>query len=185
MTNRISPTGFWLEYDEYEHVFIEELSQEINSYVKDNGINTVYDFACGKGDYLDRLVKQYPGVSATGFEGHVENYIYDNIVELDLSKPANLDQVDLVISIEVGEHIPKEFEQIFFDNISNSAKNHVILSWATEGQDGNGHINCQNNDYVISEMEKRGWSFNANLTNDARAKMPPLWIKNTIMFFNK
>jgi len=185
MANIISDTGFWLEYNDDQHVFIPELSKEINQYVNSNEIETVYDFGCGKGDYLEQLVNEYPSVVATGFEGYVNNTTYKNVSELDLSKPADLEPVDLVISIEVGEHIPNEFESVFLDNISNSSKKHVILSWAIEGQDGNGHINCKNNDYIISQMQKRGWKFNDKLTSEVRAKMPPLWIKNTIMFFNK
>jgi tryptophanyl-tRNA synthetase len=93
--------------------------------------------------------------------------------------------VDLVISIEVGEHIPKDFEQTFIDNITKSATKNIILSWAIVGQGGNGHINCQNNDYIISEVTKRGWNFEAETTLSARNKMPDIWIKNTVMFFNK
>lgn len=186
MTNIISPTGFWIEYEDYDHVFIKELSDVINDYVKEHNIKTVYDFGCGTGEYLDKLTKEVSGITATGFEGSPNGIIYNNIVEKDLSSKLNLEPVDLVISIEVGEHIPKEFEQNFIDNISNSSKKHVIFSWAIEGQDGNGHINCQNNDYIISEMEKRGWNFDSSRTEEARKVMPQdIWIVNTLMFFNK
>lgn len=185
MTSIISPTGFWIEYEDYDHVFIEELSNVINDYVKEHQITTVYDFGCGTGEYLDRLTKEVAGITATGFEGSPNNTIYNNVVKKDLSSKLNLEPVDLVISIEVGEHIPKEFEQNFIDNISNSSKKHIIFSWAIEGQNGTGHINCQNNDYIISEMEKRGWKFDTDKTISVRDKMPPIWIKNTVMFFNK
>jgi tryptophanyl-tRNA synthetase len=59
------------------------------------------------------------------------------------------------------------------------------LSWAIIGQGGNGHVNCQDNDYIISEITKRGWIFDADTTAEVRVKMPDNWIKNTVMFFNK
>ena len=182
--NIISPTGFWIEEDDV-HYFISELSKEIIKYVNKNDIKTVYDFGCGNGDYLHELTKFDPSIVATGFEGHRVDVKFNNVIKKDLSEPFDMPPVDLVISIEVGEHIPKEFEQTFIDNITKSAKNNIILSWAIVGQGGNGHINCQNNDYIISEITKRGWIFDSKTTASVRKRMPNIWIKNTVMFFNK
>jgi cyclopropane fatty-acyl-phospholipid synthase-like methyltransferase len=182
--NIISPTGFWIEENEV-HVFIPELSKEIIAHIKKNNIKSVYDFGCGNGDYLHEITKYNPKIAATGFEGHIIDVSFKNVIKKDLVEPFDMPPVDLVISIEVGEHIPKEFEQIFIDNITKSATKNIILSWAIVGQGGMGHINCQNNDYIISEVTKRGWVFDVETTAIVREKMPPLWIKNTIMFFNK
>jgi cyclopropane fatty-acyl-phospholipid synthase-like methyltransferase len=182
--NIISPTGFWLEEDEV-HVFIPELSKEIINQVAKNNIKSVYDFGCGNGEYLRDIAQFDPSIVATGFEGHIIDVAFDNVIKKDLSQPFDMPPVDLVISIEVGEHIPKEFEKTFIDNITKSAKKYIIISWAVVGQGGNGHINCQNNDYIISEITKRGWIFENETTDKVRKKMPDIWIKNTIMFFNK
>lgn len=187
MTTEIAPTGFWVSYEDYEHVFIKELSDEINSFSEEHNVKSVYDFGCGRGEYLHELTNKYGHIEAIGFEGFLVDGLYNNIVKKDLSEIIDLDPVDLVISFEVGEHIPKEFEQNFIDNICKSAKSYVILSWAIEGQYGTGHINCQNNDYIISEMEKRGWLFDATKTLEARNKMPKSypgdWFNDTLMFF--
>lgn len=185
MTNVVSDTGFWISNNEEEHMFIKELSSEINRYVLENGIRSVYDFGCGKGEYLKALVKLDSSIEATGFEGHQTDGEFPNIVKEDLSKKINLPIVDMVISIEVGEHIPEEFEQVFIDNICLHAKDHIILSWAVEGQWGLGHVNCKNNDYVIDQISKRGWVFDSNTTSEMRKVMPNIWIKNTLMVFVK
>lgn len=186
MANDISSTGFWISNEDDQHVYIPELSKEINKFVLDNNIKTVYDFGCGRGEYLDQLTKAYPDIQATGFEGHQTDGVYKNIIKQDLSEKMEISTVDLVISIEVGEHIPKEFEQTFLDNISNHAKNHIILSWAIVGQTGLGHINCQENKYIIKEMISRGWVFDKNRTQNMRSNMPTnLWIHNTLMVFFK
>jgi hypothetical protein len=186
MTIEFFHTGFWIDIEEGIHYFSPELSKIINNYVSTNNIKTVYDLGCGNGEYLDSLVNKYPEISATGFEGFQIERLFKNVIIKDLSKPLQLDPADLVISIEVGEHLPKEFEQTFIDNISNNATNHLIISWAIEGQEGLGHVNCQNNDYIINQFEIRGWNFNAELSYDSRSVFPEdLWLKNTLMFFSK
>ena len=184
--NEISDTGFWIKNSSGEHRFITELSTQINNFVEKHNIKTVYDFGCGLGDYLDQLTKSYPDIIATGFEGHQTDGNFNNIVKQDLSENINLPKVDLVISIEVGEHIPKEFEQIFIDNITNHSNKHIILSWAIENQNGLGHINCQNNDYIIPEMNKRGWVFDRIATDNFRSNMPDgNWLCRSLMIFYK
>jgi predicted TPR repeat methyltransferase len=183
MENIVSETGFWISNKDEEHLFIPELSKEINYYIVKNNIKTVYDFGCGRGEYLQKIKEMDDKIEATGFEGEQTNGIYSNILKADLSKDLNLSPVDLVISIEVGEHIPKQFEQTFINNITNSSTKHAILSWAVEGQYGLGHVNCQNNSYVIAEMNKRGWVFNEAEALKMRHNMPDIWIKNTLMVF--
>jgi cyclopropane fatty-acyl-phospholipid synthase-like methyltransferase len=184
--NKVSDTGFWISNKDNEHRFVPELSKEINEYVDNKNIKTVYDFGCGRGEYLNELQKFDNTLELTGFEGHQTDGVFNKIVKQDLSTPLNLDQVDMVMSIEVGEHIPKEFEQTFIDNISNHAKSHIFLSWAIVGQSGLGHINCQNNDYVIQQFVDRGWKLETDLSNKIRYNMPnSIWLKNTLMVFTK
>jgi hypothetical protein len=186
MTIKISDTGFWIENEKDSHFFSPELSKIINSYVSMNNIKTVYDFGCGNGDYLHSLVNEYPEISATGFEGFQTEGVFKNIIAKDLSEFFLLDPADLVISIEVGEHIPKEFEKTFIDNISNNATGHLIISWAIEGQHGLEHVNCQNNDYIINQFKIRGWTFNSELSSNLRLTFPEdLWLKKTLMIFSR
>jgi cyclopropane fatty-acyl-phospholipid synthase-like methyltransferase len=186
MVNKVSDTGFWIENDDIQHSFSQTLFNFIKTYAEDNSISTVYDFGCGTGEYLDKLTKALPGVSATGFEGYQTNVLFNNVVAQDLSKPFTLTPADLSISIEVGEHIPKEFESIFIDNVSNNTSKHLILSWAIVGQGGLGHINCQNNDYVIEQFSKRGWVYDEAQSQKARAgHIDQAWLGNTVMVFTR
>ena len=91
---------------------------------------------------------------------------------------------DWVMSLEVGEHIPKEYEQIFIDNIVKHACKGIILSWAVVGQGGHNHINCQNNDYVIQQMNSRGLHLDQFNTTEGRKRIKYLgYFKNTLMVF--
>ena len=38
------------------------------------------------------------------------------------------------MSLEVGEHLPQEFENIFIHNLHNNNKSGILLSWAIKGQ---------------------------------------------------
>lgn len=188
MQNIISETGYWISNEDNQHCFSPELSLAINEYVSKNKIKTVYDFGCGTGEYLQALTTEYPEIIATGFEGHQTDRVFRNIVAQDLSVPFQLEPAELGISIEVGEHIPKDFEQVFIDNVSNNSLNHLIMSWAIVGQGGMGHINCQNNDYVVMEFEKRGWTVDLELSQHIRNTIPNGaggWLQNTLLFFNR
>jgi hypothetical protein len=86
--------------------------------------------------------------------------------------------------LEVGEHIPKDYELVFLHNLC-SASDNIVLSWAIEGQSGLGHVNCQNNDYIIEKLSTFGYIYDSVTSEEARnfAELP--WFKNTLMFFNK
>ena len=92
---------------------------------------------------------------------------------------------ECVISLEVGEHIPKEKEQIFLDNLDRHCKQCIILSWALPGQGGDGHYNEQSNDYIVSEMEKRNYKHWEEASNYFRNSVSLWWFKKTIMVFLK
>ena len=47
-----------------------------------------------------------------------------------------LPRVDTVYSIETGEHVPREAEAAFLDNVAATARRAVALSWAHPGQAG-------------------------------------------------
>jgi len=46
-----------------------------------------------------------------------------------------------ILSLEVAEHIPAQFESIYIDNLVKHAKEDIILSWAKLGQSGHSHVN--------------------------------------------
>lgn len=179
----IEKNGGWIQDGSWAgHDYIKPMSAILTNIVKRHSPSLVYDFGCGWGDYTRDIAAI--GVEAIGFEAYPDKSHYENIQELDLSKPHTLDRkADLSISLEVGEHIPAEFEQIFIDNICNNTKDVLVLSWAIEGQPGDGHVNCRNNDYIIAEIEKRGFRFDDSILS-LRSRIDGLkWFHNTLMLF--
>ena len=176
---------FMTRFETDAHICDEPLCAAIIKMYKD--VKTAVDIGCGNGKYTRNLIAA--GIPCKGYDGSpLTPEITDGLCEvMDFSIPSDIGQFDLVLCLEVGEHIPKQYEQVFIDNICRAADKHVCLSWALEKQDGWGHINCQNNDYVISEMRKRGFTYKpveTQILRDSTGLNEYIWwFKNTVMIF--
>ena len=183
----IANTGFWNgETAHNHHVHSENLSQWIYDFCIKKKIQSVTDFGCGLGEYLSKLS---PIVSnAIGVEGSIPKqakfeYIIEGDLTTDLKSKAFTS--DLVISLEVGEHIPAEFMGVYLDNITNHSAKYLITSWAVRGQAGFGHVNCLDNAEIIPEFEKRGFKLLEKETEKARLVIEDKahWFRNTLFIF--
>lgn len=183
----INKNGFWETNSGIGHVHDIALCNSLINYLKEENVKTLIDFGCGMGDYAKSIKKE--NILCEAYDGNPNTEILTNGIGkvLDLSKEFNLSKkVDCVLSLEVGEHIPKEYEQIFIDNICRHSNSLLILSWAIVGQPGSGHVNCQNNDYIISELNKRGFSYEIESSIKLRnSATNATWFKDTIMIFKK
>ena len=180
----IHKNGFWESIDSSGHVYDEPLCDAIVKVLKNEKAANIIDLGCGMGNYVKALREQ--GFECDGFDGNPNTVILTNGMAkvLDFSIPFNLHKkYDWVLSLEVGEHIPQEFEKIFLDNVVNHAKKGIILSWAIPGQKGDGHVNCKSNRYIIQQMKKRGWRYDLPTARDLRKEAALGWFKNTIMIF--
>lgn len=165
-------------------MFDSSICDSIVKLVKENGYKTAYDFGCGMGLYT--LALRNAGVSADGFDGNPNTPLLTNGVckVLDLSQPIALEKADVVLCLEVGEHIPKQYEDILFANIANNALFSVILSWAVPGQPGEGHINCRTNEYVSAKLREYGFLRDFAAENKLRNSVSnAYWFRNTLMVF--
>lgn len=55
---------------------------------------------------------------------------------MNLAESINIEcNYDYVMSIEVAEHIPQTFESIYLNNLIKCAKEGVVITWATIGQE--------------------------------------------------
>jgi hypothetical protein len=183
----IANTGFWNgETAHNHHVHSEKLSQWIYDFCIKKKIQSVTDFGCGLGEYLSKLS---PIVNnAIGVEGSIPKqakfeYIIQGDLTTDLKSKAFTS--DLVISLEVGEHIPAEFMGVYLDNITNHSAKYLITSWAVRGQAGFGHVNCLDNSEIVPEFEKRGFKLLEKDTEKARLIIEDKahWFRNTLFIF--
>ena len=185
----IAKTGYWNgETAHLHHVHSQELSNWICNFLKDYKSKNLFDFGCGLGNYLKDL-KDNGFLYLTGFEADPpKNKVFDNIYKQDLTISFDLSpNKGNVISLEVGEHIPAEFMDIYLDNVTNNCDNYLITSWAIRGQEGFGHVNCLNNEEIIPLIEKRRFTYLKEESESARSviKNNTWWFKNTILIFKK
>lgn len=146
----------------------------------------VYDFGCGQGFYLAELASV--GFDCLGVEGFaLNNFLHDKIQIHDLSKPLLMSRPGTVLSFETGEHIIPEGEQTFLNTLTNNSSGIVVMSWATPGQPGIGHINCKSHEYIISQMEKRNFTLHEPNTELIRNNVDKNcdWLERNLLVFTK
>lgn len=76
---------------------------------------------------------------------------------------------DWVLSLEVAEHIPPSFEEMFLRNVVAHASKGVVISWAIPGQGGTGHVNVRSHEYVEQRFAKLGWVHDDRASSHLRA----------------
>lgn len=190
--NEIAKTGYWNgETAHIHHVHSKELSNWICNFFnkKIYAHELIRDFGCGLGNYLKDL--QDFGCdpeNLVGFEADPpKEKVFEHIIKQDLTIPFEIVPKGNVISLEVSEHIPQEYMDIYLDNITNACNNYLIMSWAIRGQEGFGHVNCLNNDEAISLLEKRGFKYLEKESMEARSVIQDnaWWFRNTLLIFQK
>lgn len=180
----INERGIWMSKELMKyHEFDRKLCRAIIKIIGNK--NTVLDVGCGDGRYVKML--REAGFMCDGYDGNVftKEVTGGMCGVMDFSKPVDLGKFDVVLSLEVGEHIPREYEQIFINNLCNLCGGLMIISWAIEDQAGIGHFNCRNNDYIISEIERRKFFYNFKLSNYFKKNSKLIWFKDSIMVFEK
>jgi tryptophanyl-tRNA synthetase len=155
------------------------------AYFEKNNVKSFCDFGCGNGYYVDHLLRNdFHGI---GIEGNLHGVAYlKNIFIDDLTKKLFLKH-DVSISLEVGEHLPKEAQETFMQNVCNSATRRLVLSWAEIGQPGIGHINCRSQYEVIRDVKSRGFEFDVLSTQIARENIDDNtdWFRRTLLIFKR
>lgn len=105
---------------------------------------------------------------------------------LDLSVPIyHLVAYDWIISIEVAEHIPPEFESVFIGNLVRHAKEGIILSWARLGQKGHSHVNTREYEYVKMRLKSFGFYVDESATNNLKRSAKAYWLKYNIFVYRR
>ena len=105
----ILPNGSWDCETTEPHSFDESLCREIIHLFDGNEISSVCDMGCGAGQYVAELNEG--GFVAVGIDGNPNTWKFNaDCHQQDLSKPVAVGKFDAVLSLETGEHIPREFE---------------------------------------------------------------------------
>lgn len=179
--------GIWHGDDAVkEHKTDYMLADALAEFFTDENAKSVVDLGCGTGSYV-KVLRQVK-IKCDGFDGNPNTpKITDDVAQVaDLSQPLDLcKRYDWVLSLEVGENIPKEFEENFIRNLDRHNIQGIVLSWAVEGQGGFYHFNERNNDYIKKIMENYGYTNDIFSEKYLRSKSSFWWFKNSLMVFRK
>lgn len=114
---------------------------------------SLLDVGCGQGEWLeafDPLVPDMVGVDIAAPD-------HERFLQHDLTTPLVLDRTfDLVVSLEVGEHLPEDAADTFVASLVRHGGD-ILFSAAVPGQQGNGHINCQPHEYWHEKFAAYGY----------------------------
>ena len=122
---------------------------------------SVVDVGCGIGGWLATF-EQHGVQNFLGVDGeHVDRtklvIPQDRFLPRDLSQPMRLDrQFDLVVSLEVAEHLPEPMADSFVESLTSLGPV-VLFSAAIPLQGGRGHVNEQWPRYWAALFEQRGY----------------------------
>jgi len=158
--------------------------------VFDSGKPTsVLDVGCGLGTWLsvcdDLGVKDYLGIDGDYVERGKLTIPESNFKSADLRNRFSLGRkFDLVICLEVAEHIPESSANLLIESIIEHG-DHILFSAAIPGQDGQNHINEQWLDYWQAKFRAHGMYFHdlirPKIWNDENVDW---WYRQNIFLIN-
>ncbi len=164
------------------------------------GIRTAYDFGCGSGIYTEALIRHR--IDTLGLDVNdtlTKKQLHTarrNMMFVDLSLRGLMDNFfeprDLVVSIEVAEHIEERKADIFFGNIIDLADRWIFLTASPDH--GKFHVNPQPRNYWIEKVEQfKKHEYRKNLSETTmeyfRMTIPikegQIWFKRDVMIFER
>lgn len=139
---------------------------------------SVVDLGCGQGEWLqafDADLKMGVDIAAPDGPGYAR---------LDLTEPFYLGWLfDLIICLEVAEHLPESAEETLMQTISQHGDT-VLFSAAVPGQEGTGHINLRPHEHWHGHFHQYGYQMadviRPRIANDSRVS--PWYRNNTFLY---
>jgi hypothetical protein len=152
----------------------------------------IFDVGCGLGNFIKDF--QNLGCIASGTDGKwVLNQKYllicdsNSIVVQDLNNPTKLipEKTDIVISLEVAEHLEPESSERFINYLCSTGSL-VVFSAATPWQGGQGHINEKLSSYWIDLFKENGYEVSNYLRSLLwdNEDIFPWYRQNILIFYN-
>jgi SAM-dependent methyltransferase len=151
-------------------------------------LRSVLDVGCGRGVWLEawrqQQVSDILGVDGSYVEPRTLAIPSADFQPANLAEPLRLGRrFDLVQSLEVAEHIPAQFADIFVKNLTSHG-DLVLFSAAPPGQGGEFHVNEQDYSYWRDKFAQQGYMLldflRPQLVNQTAVE--PWYRYNTLLF---
>jgi cyclopropane fatty-acyl-phospholipid synthase-like methyltransferase len=151
-------------------------------------VGSVLDVGCGRGLWLAVAAKlgatETIGIEGPWIEAQSTYIALGQIVTQDLELEFNLNRsFDLVLSIEVGEHLSAVAADTFVTSLVRHG-HFILFSAAIPFQPGTGHVNCQFPDYWAGLFAKHGYHpvdfIRRAIWNDSGIHV---WVRQNVLAF--
>jgi len=122
---------------------------------------SVVDVGCGTGAWI-KVFQEHGVQNVLGLDGEYVDreailFPKERFVPCDLAAPVRLDRkFDLVVSLEVAEHLPQKTSRTFVESLTNLGPV-ILFSSAIPFQGGVEHINEQWQDYWADLFKERNY----------------------------
>lgn len=181
----------------YESIDRDALSSAgpiATSILRDFAPKTILDVGCGTGATLAAFAAR--GVDVTGLEHSNVALRYCRrrgvkCLEYDLESPNPPpigSRFDLVISMEVAEHLPQHVADRFVD-VLTSYGDVIVFTAATPGQGGRDHVNEQPHEYWIAKFSDREFHYASHRSlvwrKEWEEQGAASWYVRNLMLFTK
>lgn len=148
----------------------------------------IIDVGCATGDLVREL--SIRGFNVEGIEGssHAKKYFETNTIYVhDLRVLINnlslYKKFNLVMCIEVAEHIEPEYSDYFMANLDYLTNEKIFITAAKPGQQGHYHVNCQLPKYWIDKFKKYNFEYRDDMTYQIKKYFEPWKRKKGLSFF--
>jgi len=191
--NSIIMDGIYDDYFYEQHMDTKTRSAVSIANVIVDTINpcSVFDIGCGNGIFISELNKR--GIDVLGCDSSKAAIRTScknvTIFAADVTNPIMLNRkYDLVMCVEVAEHIHKKYSDQLIANCINNGER-ILFTSAPPGQGGIGHINEQPYEFWITKFNKFGFVHDEKMTlclkEKMRSKKVIWWITENIMYLRK
>ena len=135
---------------------------------KDGVVKSICDLGCGTGIFITDFLKDADVVRGVDFSVGATKTLdipVENYVDADLTKPLPFkEHFDVVVSIEVWEHLMSQFEAQYIENVMSLTPNYLVISCAPPHQWGRHHYSPHEPAYMRELIESKGYEFLPELT---------------------
>jgi SAM-dependent methyltransferase len=145
---------------------------------------SVLDIGCGLGAYL-ALFQEQGTATVRGIDGFSDT---DAVLcpraysQHDLRSPLDLGRTfDVVLCVEVIEHLEAEHETTLLDTIRRHARTRIMFSAAQPGQPGRHHVNCRPIGHWLTRWRLVGWEPDIPDTVAARSLATYIWFRRNLL----
>jgi hypothetical protein len=150
--------------------------------------DNIIDVGCAIGDYVNWFNKHdYFSWGIEGSQAAKEFFETTNITVADLRQPLIYSlyvKFKVAFSLEVAEHIDPTFANQYVDNLIRLSDT-ILISAASPGQKGHGHVNCVPKSYWVQKFKLKGFKRMIGFENKWRTALIPHQSKKELSSYFK